>query len=130
MELEFLDMTLIVRAADIILPRDFKDEALFLTVKPGLISLLHDSSTEVIHFGPAPDNITDGQDDLINEGTFFRIICSEKYLGIDIYTPYDEVFAAFLNVIEHYNPFWSNVIVEKGFIKTETTIELLYGEVF
>lgn len=107
-----------------------KDEALFLTVKPLLVALLKDPATEVIHFGPAPDNTADGQDDLLDEGTFIRIICSDKYLGIDIYTPYEDVFAAFLNLIEHYKPFWSTVIVEKGFIKTETTIELLYRDVF
>lgn len=130
MELEFLDLALIIRSHELDIPFDLKDESLFLTVKPVLISLLKDHATEVIHFGPAPDNTADGQDDLLDEGTFFRIICSDKYLGIDIYTPYEDVFAAFLNLIEHYNPFWSTVIVEKGFIKTETTIELLYRDVF
>lgn len=130
MELEFIDLALIIRSHELDIPFDLKDEELFLTVKPLLVSLLKDPATEVIHFGPAPDNTADGQDDLLDEGTFFRIICSDKYLGIDILYPYEEVFAAFLNLIEHYNPFWSTVIVEKGFIKTETTIELLYRDVF
>ena len=130
MELEFIDLALIIRCPEMDIPFDLKDEGLFLRVKPLLVALLNDTATEVIHFGQAPDNTADGQDDLLDEGTFFRIICSDKYLGIDILSPYEEVFAAFLNLIEHYKPFWSTVIVEKGFIKTETTIELLYRDVF
>lgn len=130
MELEFLDLALIIRATDLVLPFDMKDEALFLSVKPKLLSLLKDETIEVIFFGLAPDNTADGQDELLLDGTFIRLICNEKYLGIDLDSDKYEYIAAFRNLIENYKPYWTTIIIEKGFIKTETTLELLYRDVF
>jgi hypothetical protein len=130
MELEFIDLALILETTEIELGVDLSEEELFLKVQPILIDLLQNESTPLVHFGPAPDNTADGQDELLEEGFFFRIICNEKYLGIDILSDKQDVYAAFLNLIENYKPFWTTVIVERGFIKTETTIELLYRDVF
>jgi hypothetical protein len=130
MEFEFLDLALIIRATDLVLPYNLKDEALFFSVKPKLLKLLKDVNNEVIFFGVAPDNTSDGQDDLLLDGTFIRLICNEKYLGIDLDSEKDEYIAAFKRLIENYNPFWTTIIIEKGFIKTETTLELLYRDVF
>ena len=130
MELEFLDLAIIIRASNIIISSELKDEALFLSLKPKLLSLLKDVNNEVIFFGVAPDNTADGQDELLLDGTFIRMICNEKYLGIDLESDKAEFIAAFSQLIENYNPFWTTIMVEKGFIKTETTVELLYRDVF
>ncbi len=60
MELEFLDLALIIRATDMILHYDLKDEALFLNLKTEILLLLNDKKNEVIFFGMAPDNTADG----------------------------------------------------------------------
>lgn len=130
MELEFLDLALIIKAEGLELPSGVQDEALFLSVKSDLIRYLNDFGTEIVYFGIAPDNTADNQDELLHDGTLVRIICNEKYLGIDSDSQINEVFAAFLRLIETYDPFWTTIIVEKGFIKTETTLELLYRDVF
>lgn len=130
MDSEFIDLALIIRSPELDIPFDLKDEAFFFSVKPVLISLLKDNTSEVIHYGTAPDNTADGQDDLLLDGTFIRLICNEKYLGIDLDSEKDEYIAAFQRLIENYNPFWTTIIIERGFIKTETTIELLYRDVF
>lgn len=128
--MEFLELTLIIKVEYLELPEGVQDEALFLSVKSDLIWYLDDFRTEIIYFGIAPDNTSDNQDELLHDGTLVRIICNEKYLGIDSESDINEVFAAFLRLIETYDPFWTTIIVEKGFIKTETTLELLYRDVF
>ena len=130
MKLEFLELALIFRAKDLAVPVDLKDDDLFIEIRPTLISLLNDDSTEVIYFGMAPDNTADGQDELLLEGTFFRIICNEKYLGIDLESDINEIKQAFKHLVEQNKPFWTTTIVEQGFVTTETTIELLYRDVF
>ncbi|WP_170151319.1 hypothetical protein [Flavobacterium weaverense] len=49
-----------------------------MSVKLYLLELLNDSETEIYHFGYAPDQTSDGQDDLLYEGTWFRKIVNEK----------------------------------------------------
>lgn len=125
MDLEFESLALTINANGCIVP-DLIDYELFVTVKKNLISLLKGSNIEIVHFGYAPDNTADGNDELLNDGTYFRIICEDRYLGIDLEATKDEVLKAFLFIVENYIPFWSTVIVETGFIKKEVTIELLY----
>ncbi len=130
MELEYLELALIVHAPDMVVDNDLKDDELYYAISPSLITLLNDASSEVIYFGMAPDNTADGLDELLLEGNFIRIICNEKFLGIDLESDITEIITAFKQLVENYKPFWTTVIVEQGFITTETTIELLYRDVF
>lgn len=125
----FQDIALIIEASNIIIPKGLIEENLFQHLKQDLINCLSYNS-KVIHFGYAPDNTSDNNDELLYDGTQIRIICNEKYLGIDINSPINEVLIAFRNLIETYDPYWVTIIEEKGFIKKEVTIDLLYRDVF
>ena len=83
MELDFEDLALTIRAGDLDVPFGQRDEALFLTVRSHLLELLW-SKTEIFCFGMAPDNTADGQDELLQNGIFYRIIGYEKNLWIDL----------------------------------------------
>lgn len=127
MNLDFDSYALIIDAKEFLTP-DLKDSELYFYVKKYLVDLLNDSQTEIIHFGYAPDNTADGNDELLIDGVLFRIICEDRYLGIDFDSSKEEVLKAFLYVVENFIPFWSSIIVETGFIKKEVTIELLYKD--
>jgi len=127
MNLEFESYSLIIDANNFDVP-DLMDNELFLYVKEHLIELLKNENTEIIHFGYAPDNTADGNDELLTDGVFYRIICEDRYLGIDFDAPKVDVLKAFLFIVEKFKPFWSTIIIETGFIKSEKTIELLYKE--
>lgn len=127
MNLDFDSYALIIDAKDF-LPPDLKDNELYFYVKKHLIDILKDSQTEIIHFGFAPDNTADGNDDLLTDGVLYRIICQDRYLGIDFDSNKEDILKAFLYIVENFIPFWSSIIVETGFIKKEVTIELLYKD--
>lgn len=127
MDLDFEDYALIIDSNGFEAP-DLTDENLYLFVKDYLINLLKSNDCKVVHFGYAPDNTADNNDELLNDGVYFRIIAQDKYLGVDLDSDNDEVIKAFCHLVENFKPFWSTVIIEKGFIKTETTIELLYKD--
>lgn len=127
MNLEFESYSLIIDANNFEVP-DLIDNELFLYVKEHLIELLKNENTEIIHFGYAPDNTADGNDELLTDGVFYRIICEDRYLGIDFDAPKVDILKAFLFIVEEFKPFWSTIIIETGFIKSEKTIELLYKE--
>ncbi|MBZ4033891.1 hypothetical protein K6T82_03885 [Flavobacterium sp. 17A] len=129
MELHFEDVALTIRAGDLDVPFGLKDEALFLTVRYHLLELLC-SKTEIFCFGMAPDNTADGQDELLQNGIFYRIIGYEKNLGIDLENSAEEVLSAFHYLVENFQPRWTTIFVEEGRDKKEVTIELLYQEVF
>jgi hypothetical protein len=130
MNLNFIDLGLILKVDNIIVNNQLQDEVLFLNVRRYLVNLLDDEATKIYHFGYAPDNTSDGQDELLHHGTLTRIIVHEKYVDVDLeFTP-TEVKRAFYNLVSQYQPDWCTIIEDRGNTKTETTIELLYREVF
>lgn len=130
MDLNFEEYSLTISANDYNVPFSLNDEDLYNVIKKDLLSILSDINTNIHYFGFAPDNTSDGQDELLTDGVFFRIIGYEKNLGIDLDSSTKEILQAFKYLVENYKPFWTTVIVEKGATKTETTIELLYQDVF
>lgn len=127
--IEFYDLAITIEADSIIIPNGLSEENLFLFLKKDIINCLS-NNVAIIHFGYAPDNTADNQDELLYDGTQLRVICNEKYLGVDIETPIDEVVKSFKKLVENYTPYWTTIIEERGFIKKETTIDLLYRDVF
>lgn len=129
MELHFEDLALTIRAGNVDVPFGLKDEALFLTVRSHLIELLC-NNIEIFSFGMAPDNTADGQDELLQNDVFYRIIAYEKNLGIDLDNSSEEILSAFHYLVENFEPRWTTILMEEGRTKKEITIELLYQEVF
>lgn len=121
-----VEYSLTVESKDFILPNEIIDEVLFLTVKQDVLDVLNDPNTAIIYFGYAPDNTADNQDDLLLDGFFFRIIAYNKDLGLTLESSKEEVLAAYSNLVTTKAPYWTTIITEKGFIKEEITIELLY----
>ena len=130
MQLNFIDLGLLLKADNIEIPYGLIDEPLFLTVKPYLLELLNNGETEIYHFGHAPDNTSDGQDELLYDGTLFRIIVNEKYVGVDFESSPESIKKAFYNLVSNYQPDWCSIMADAGETITEITIELLYREVF
>jgi hypothetical protein len=118
-----MDLCLIFSAGDPFIP-EYQDEVLLLHFKATLLEMLE--NPEIIHFGYAPDNTADNDDDLLNEGTFFRIISTAELLNLNLDSPSTEVVSSFKNLIEKQPLSWGTVIVEKGFITKETTIEFIF----
>ena len=123
---EEIEYSLTVEAKDFIVPKEMYDEVLFLTVKQDVLDVLNYPDTVITYFGFAPDNTADNQDDLLLDGVFFRIIAYNKDLGLTLESTKDEVLAAFSNLVTTKAPYWTTIITERGFIKEEITIELLY----
>lgn len=123
MESEF---ALTIKAKEIEIPFGLKDELLFISIKNNLLNLLEDKNTRIEYFGYAPDNTADNQDNLLNDGIFYRIIAYESDLKINLESDENTILKTFKNLIENHNPYWTTIFEEKGFIKKETTIELLY----
>ena len=123
---EEIEYSLTVEAKDFIVPKEMYDEVLFLTVKQDVLDVLNYPDTVITYFGFAPDNTADNQDDLLLDGVFFRIIAYNKDLGLTLVSTKDEVLAAFSNLVTTKAPYWTTIITERGFIKEEITIELLY----
>lgn len=130
MELNFDDFALILKAARTDLSFELKDEMLYLTIKSDLIELLSNDATTIHYFGLAPDNSAEGNDELITNGVFYRIIAYEKNLGIDLNSSKKDIFKAYKNIIKNYIPFWCTIFIEEGKTKKEITIELMYQDVF
>lgn len=121
-----VDFSLTINAENINVPYGHSDEILYLKVKNYLLNILDNSDLEIIHFGLAPDNTADNNDDLLLDGTYFRIIAYQDDLGIDLDSNKFDIINSFKKIVENHKPFWSTIFVEKGFIKEEVTIELLY----
>lgn len=130
MELNFDEFALTIKANNLEVPYGLMDEPLFLTVRTHLLDLLSNNQTEIFYFGLAPDNTADGQDELLENGTFFRIIGYEKNLGVDLESTPAAILKAFHYLVSNYEPKWTTIFVEKGLTKKEVTIELLYQDVF
>jgi len=130
MELKFEEFALTIKANDLEVPYDLMDEPLFLTVRSHLIDLLSNNKTEIFHFGLAPDNTADNQDELLENCILYRIIAYEKNLGVDLESSPKEILIAFHNLVSNYEPFWTTIFVEEGITKKEVTIELMYQDVF
>jgi|GEM_PF-984203 hypothetical protein len=130
MELHFEDFALTVRTGEMDVPYGLSDETLFLAVRAHLTEVLRDGSTEIFFFGAAPDNTADGQDKLLENGVYFRIIAYEKNLGVDLESGREEILKAFGYLVENFAPRWTTIFVEEGTAKKEITIELMYQEVF
>ena len=129
MELHFEDFALTIKAADLDVPYNLMDEPLFLTVRSDLTDLLSNKKTEIFYFGLAPDNTADGQDELLENGIFYRIIGYEKNLGIDLESSPEEILSAFHYLVSNFQPRWATIFVEEGVSKKEVTIELMYQEI-
>ena len=123
---EEVEYSLTVEAKDCIIPKGIIDDVLFLTVKQDVLDFLNNPITDITYFGFAPDNTADNQDELLLDGIFFRIIAYNKDLGLSLDSTKEEVLAAYSNLVTTRAPYWTTIIVEKGFIKKETTIELMY----
>jgi hypothetical protein len=123
---EEVEYSLTIEAKDFIITNGIIDDVLFLIVKQDLLDVLNDPNTDITYFGFAPDNTADNQDDLLLDGIFFRIIAYNKDMGLSFESTKEEVLAAYSNLVTTRVPYWSTIIVEKGFIKKETTIELMY----
>lgn len=123
MEMHFEDLALTIKAGQLDVPFGLKDDALFLTVRSHLIELLC-SRTEIFCFGMAPDNTADGQEELLQDGVFYRIIGYEKNLGIDLENYEDEILSVYHYLVENFVPRWTTIFVEEGKAKKEITIEL------
>jgi hypothetical protein len=130
MEYNIDDFALTLKANDLEVPHHLKDEPLFLSVRSHLVDLLANEKTEIFYFGYAPDNTADAQDELLENGIFFRIIGYEKNLGIDLESSSKEILNAFHYLVSNYQPRFTSIIIEEGLIKKEITIELLYQDVF
>jgi hypothetical protein len=130
MELNFEEFALTIKTNDLEIPYHLMDEPLFLSVRPHLLDLLANNQTEIFYFGLAPDNTADGQDELLEDGTYYRIIGYEKNLGIDLDSSSCEILNAFHYLVSNYNPKWTTIIIEEGLTKKEFTVELLYQDVF
>jgi hypothetical protein len=130
MEIHFDDFALTIKATDVDVPFNLMDEPLFLAVRSHVTDLLSNKKTEIFYFGVAPDNTADGQDELMENGVFYRIIGYEKNLGIDLESSSGEVLNAFHYLVSNFQPRWTTIIVEEGITKKEVTIELLYQQVF
>ncbi|MFC0778665.1 hypothetical protein [Flavobacterium sp. HJSW_4] len=130
MELHFDDFALTIKAASFDLPYGLRDEDLFLAVRSHLRELLSSGNAEILHFGLSPDNTADGQDELLEDGIFYRIIGYEKCLGIDLESTREEILHAFHYLVENFKPRWTTILMEEGAAKKEVIIELLYQEVF
>lgn len=118
-----MDLCLIFSAGDVDIP-DYRDEVLFMHFKPTLLEIIDDA--EIIHFGYAPDNTADGDDDLLEDGTFFRIICAAERVGLTPESARRDVLDGFRRLIENEDVRWGSVIVEKGFIREEITVEFIF----
>lgn len=123
---EEVEYSLTIEAKDFILPNEIIDEVLFLTVKQDVLDVLNDPNTVITYFGFAPDNTADNQDDLLLDGVFFRIIAYNKDLELTLESSKEEVLDAYSNLVTTKAPYWTTIITERGFIKEEITIELLY----
>jgi hypothetical protein len=123
---EEIEFSLTIEAKNFIVPKNIIDEVLFLTVKQDVLDVLNDPDTAIIYFGFAPDNTADNQDDLLLDGVFFRIIAYNTDLGLTLESSKEEMLAAYSNLVTTKAPYWTTIITEKGFIKEEITIELLY----
>ena len=123
---EEVEYSLTIEAKDFIIPNGINDDVLFLTIKQDVLDVLNDPDTAITYFGFASDNTADNQDDLLLDGVYFRIIAYNKDLGLTLEIAKEEVLAAYSNLVKTRAPYWTTIIVEKGFIKKETTIELMY----
>jgi len=130
MELNFEEFALTIKADDLEIPYHLMDEPLFLSVRTHLLDLLANNQTEIFYFGLAPDNTADGQDELLEDGIYYRIIGYEKNLGIDLESSSSEILNAFHYLVSNYNPKWTTIFIEEGLTKKEFTVELLYQDVF
>lgn len=118
-----MDLCIIFSEGNPAIP-EYQDEVLFLHFKSELLEMIDKS--EVFFFGYAPDNTADGNDELLNEGTFFRVIASSEVLNLTPESTLSEARKSFKEVIETMSLTMGTVIVEKGFITTETTIEFIF----
>lgn len=130
MDLEFIDLGLILKADDLEVTEGLMDEVLFKKVKSYLLSLLSNEVCPIHYFGYAPDNTADGQNELLYDGTLIRIIVDEKYVGVDLDCSNKEIGKAFYHLVSNYQPDFCIIMEENGNTKKETTVELLYREVF
>lgn len=104
MEAQFEDLALIIRAKNLDIPCNLTDECLFLTVRGDIVELLCGSGTEIIYFGPAPDNTADGNDELLENGMLFRIIGYQQNLGISMESPREDILNALHFLVENFEP--------------------------
>lgn len=130
MKTHFKDLAITIRATNLEVPYNLKDECLFLTVRADLLELLCNDSTEIFYMGAAPDNTADGLDELLENGVFYRIIAYRKNLGIDLESPVDEILSSFYYLVKNFEPRWTTILTEEGSDKKEVTIELLYHKIF
>lgn len=128
MELNFESLSLTIASKSNVVPNGLTDHNLFEVVKNEIIELLNSPFTEIVDYGLTPDNDADGQEELLNNGVFYRVAAYDKYLGIDADATPKEIFKAYLYLLENYQPFWCTIFVEEIGVKSQTTIEILYRE--
>lgn len=115
-------LSLTLEASNVALPVGVLERDLFSHFQARVIELLKKDTLEVHHFGRVPDNGADGNDELLLEGTLFRLDVSPELLGIDEDAAPQLVKQAFLKVVENTTPSSSSLLEEYGETKKETTI--------
>lgn len=125
MELNFESLELILRT-EITIFGQLGDKLLFEAIQPDLIDCINNLDTTFVYFGLAPDNDADGQEELLEHGTFYRIIAPDHLLGIDTDATPKEIKKAFLDVLDLNLDYWCTLFVEEAGEKKQTTIEILF----
>lgn len=118
-----MDLSITLPTEDHQIP-NYNDELLFIHFKEALLEAL--DKEKVIHFGIAPDNTADGNNELLTEGTFFRIIAPAYLLDLSEDSSPKKVLKSYKNLIAKEKVRSGTVIVEKGIITAETTIEFIF----
>ncbi len=122
MENEFSKVSLTIEAPHVRIQNGLDNDILFSHFKLDVIELLNQDATVINHFGSIPDNGADGIDDLLIDGTLFRLDVSLDSLGISLDADHLAVNEAFLFIVKNMKPVYSAVLHEQGEYKNQKTI--------
>lgn len=127
MELHFEALALTLKTT-VAVPYGLTDANLFQVVKNNLVTTIENIDQTFDYFGYAPDNDADGQEELLQNGTFYRIIAPDYLLGIDTDATLSEIKKAFLDLLNLNLSCWCSIFTEEAGTAKQTTIEILFKE--
>ena len=128
MENEFSKVSLTIEAPLVIVQDGLSNEILFSHFRHDIIRLLEQDYTMINHFGEVPDNGSEGIDELLIDGTLFRLDVSLDVLGIKLDADHLDIKEAFLLIVKNNMPVYSAVLHEQGEYKHEKTIIFDFGD--